>query len=60
LSSGPQWPPEFDVVIALVSAPLVTTMYRAPQGTGVPVSGPVAKISLLAGASGSTCGSSSS
>src|SRR5213594_3219725 len=59
-TSGPQCPPELEVVIALVSGPLVTTMYREPQEALVPVSGPVAKMSLFSGLKGSTCGFTSS
>src|SRR6185369_4621889 len=60
LSSGPQCPPELEVVIALVSGPLVTTIYRDPQEAFVPVNGPVAKMSLFSGLKGSTWGLTSS
>src|SRR5512141_258001 len=46
--------------MALVSGPLVTTVYRPPVEAIVPVSGPVDMISLLAGDTGSTLGSTSS
>ena len=59
-SSAPKKPPELEEAIVPVSGPLVTTMYLPPVGAFVPVAGPVAKINLFAGDSGSTVGGISS
>jgi len=59
-NSAPMKPPELEQATAPVSGLLVMTEYRPPVDTGVPVKGPVAKMSLLSGPSASHFGSVSS